>query len=155
MLVSLISLSGGSLPDAKMERYLRRLQMEDNTPIPDYQKTEKLMKRLEKDGYILRIRENTGTGEDDIYWVVGPRGKVEIGDNGVRGLTKTVFGSATDEEDEELERKIARSLGLNERPELQRGTQAEPKRRGRPRLHDDDEHARSNHMADEDDEDDE
>jgi DNA-binding PadR family transcriptional regulator len=116
VLISLISLSGGSLPDAKMERYLTKLGMQDNTPVQDYEKTEKLQKRLEKDGYIVRVKESTGTGEDDVYWLVGPRGKIEVGDTGVRGLTKAVYGELDDKEDEELERKIERSLGLGERP---------------------------------------
>jgi DNA-binding PadR family transcriptional regulator len=99
-----------------MERYLTKLGMRDNTPVQEYEKTEKLQKRLEKDGYIVRIKESTGTGEDDVYWLVGPRGKIEVGDTGVRGLTKAVYGDLEDEDDEELERKIERSLGIGERP---------------------------------------
>lgn len=117
VLVSLIRLSGGALPDAKMERSLQRLRMDDNTPVTDYEKTEKLMKRLEKEGYIVRIKESTGTGEDDVYWTVGPRGKVEVGDDGVRGLTKAVFGDQNGIADAELERKLDRSLGISERAE--------------------------------------
>lgn len=118
VLVSLIRLSGGALPDAKMERSLKRLQMEDETPIVDYEKTEKLMKRLEKDGYVVRVKENTGTGEEDVYWIVGPRGKVEISDDSIRGLTKAVYGDQESQTaDDELERKIDRSLGISERLE--------------------------------------
>ncbi|KAF2160449.1 hypothetical protein M409DRAFT_70417 [Zasmidium cellare ATCC 36951] len=134
VLVSMIRLSGGALPDAKMERSLQRLQMEDNTPVVDFEKTEKLMKRLEKDGYIVRIKESTGTGEDDVYWTVGPRGKVEIGDNGVRGLTKAVYGEQESETaEDELERKIDRSLGISERLEQINREQAaeKPKKGGR------------------------
>jgi DNA-binding PadR family transcriptional regulator len=135
LLVSLISLSGGSLPDAKMERCLARLQMEDRTPIPEYDRTEKLIKRMEKDGYIVKVKESSGAGDDDIYWVVGPRGKVEVGEDGVRGLTKTVFGTMeTEADEEELERKIARSLGLGEKPDSRKAAAAPPAestRRGR------------------------
>lgn len=116
ILVSLILLSGGSLNDAKMEQYLRRLGLEDNTPIQDCERTEKLMKRLEKDGYVIKIRESTGTGEDDIYWVVGPRGKVEVNEQSIRGLAATVYGDMeTEEEQTELDRKIERSLGTGQR----------------------------------------
>lgn len=93
--------------------------MEDTTPVSEYDKTEKLMKRLERDGYIVRIRESTGTGEDDIYWTVGPRGKIEVGDDGVRGLVKAVHGDLDEDEDQELERRLERSLGIAERQALQ------------------------------------
>lgn len=137
VLVSLIRLSGGALPDAKMERSLKRLQMEDETPVVDYEKTEKLMKRLEKDGYIVRIKESTGTGEDDIYWTVGPRGKVEVGDDGIRGLTKAVYGEQENQTaEDDLERKLDRSLGISERLEqinreqrVQRPKKADRKKR--------------------------
>ena len=116
LLISLILLSGGQLPDAKMERYLRRLGMEDNTPVDGYEKTEKLFKRLEKDGYILKVRESAGQGEEDVYWVLGPRARVEVGVQGVKGFVKAVHGDLEEEDEEELERRIARSLGIGEGP---------------------------------------
>lgn len=101
-----------------MERYLRRLDILDNVPFgapaSGAEKTEKLLKRMEKDGYLLKIKEASGTGEDDVYWVVGPRGKVEVGDAGVSGLVKAVYGDLAGEEEDELERRIGRSLGLGE-----------------------------------------
>lgn len=115
MLISLIALSGGSLPDAKMERYISRLGMADTSPLGANEKTEFLFKRLQKDGYIVRSKESTGTGEDDVQWLVGPRGKMEVGEQGVRGLTKAVWGDLDEEEDEDLDRKLARSLGVGER----------------------------------------
>ncbi|KAF2772921.1 MAGE-domain-containing protein [Teratosphaeria nubilosa] len=148
VLVSLIALSGGSLPDTKMDQYLRRLGAEDTTPLVGtaYEKTENLMKRLERDGYVLKIREPSGTGEDDVYWVVGPRGKVEVGDEGAAALVKTVYDvdEMGNEEGEELERRIGRSLGMAEKlaaaeKESRRLAQAgaekerEKKKRGRRR----------------------
>ena len=91
LLISLIALVGGNLPDAKMERYLRRLQIEDNAPVDGFEKTEKLVKRLERDGYVFKVKETTGAGDDDVYWCVGPRGKVEVGDDGTRGLVRSVY----------------------------------------------------------------
>lgn len=135
-LISLISLSGGQLPDAKLDRYLRRLQMEDNTPLQSHSKTENLLKRLEKDGYIVRIKESTGTGEEDVYWTVGSRGKVEVGDEGVRGLVRAVYGDLNEADEEELERKTLRSLGLGERAVVvakAKEVVPEKKKRGRRR----------------------
>ena len=115
-----------------MDRYLRRLGMEDNTPVPNYEKTEKLLKRLERDGYVFKVKEGTGTGEDDVYWSVGPRGKVEVGELGVRGLVGAVYGEMGEGGDEELERRVARSLGLGEAA-AKVTRNGEKKKRGRPR----------------------
>jgi DNA-binding PadR family transcriptional regulator len=120
-----------------MDRFLRRLGIDDQTPLPDCKKNEQLMKRLEKDGYIYRVKESSGTGEDDVYWLVGPRGKVEIGDDGVRGLALAVHGDLPDEENDELERKIARSLGLAEKPS--RAKRGEGNERGMQQAGEEDE----------------
>lgn len=136
VIVALISLSGGQLNDSKLERYMKRVHLEDSTPVEGYEKPAMLMKRMEKDGYIVRIRETGPGGEEDVCWILGPRAKVEIGDAGVRGLTSCVYGDPEGAEAEDLERRIARSLGVGERPgDLQRQTQggAEKKKRGRPR----------------------
>ncbi|EME88116.1 uncharacterized protein MYCFIDRAFT_100179, partial [Pseudocercospora fijiensis CIRAD86] len=114
VLVSAIMMAGGQLNNDKMERYLQRLKIDDQTPVVDYEKNERLMKRMEKDGYIARVKESSGTGEDDIYWVVGSRGKIEVGQDGVRGITTTVYAPKTDAEEEELERKVNRSLGITQ-----------------------------------------
>ncbi|KAF2717489.1 MAGE-domain-containing protein [Polychaeton citri CBS 116435] len=162
VLIALISLSGGQLPDAKLERYLQRLNMQDNTPVSGSEKTEKLFKRLEREQYIVKIKESGGGQEQDIYWVVGSRGKVEVGNDGVRGLVKAVYGVEEDDEVEELEKKLRRSLGI---PDASRevndagGAASQPatkqKRRGRPRRNDGDGLEAEDEAADDDDDNDE
>ncbi|KAI7489613.1 major facilitator superfamily transporter [Hortaea werneckii] len=138
LLTSIVSLHGGSLPDAKFERYLRRLLLEDNTPVAAQPKTDELMKRIIRDGYVLKISDDIGTGDREIYWVVGPRGKVEIGDDGVRGLVKSVYGEVEEDVEEDLERKINKSLGVAEREAAKRQAaqqqNGEKKKRGRNRA---------------------
>jgi hypothetical protein len=104
IIVATVSLSGGSLNDSKLERYMKRLRLDDATPVEGYEKPALLLKRMEREGYL-------------VTWFLGPRAKVEIGDDGVRGLTKVVFNQPEGDEATELERKIARSLGVGERPE--------------------------------------
>ncbi|KAI7157977.1 hypothetical protein KC352_g27313 [Hortaea werneckii] len=137
LLTSIVSLHGGSLPDAKFERYLRRLLLEDNTPVAAQPKTEELMKRIIRDGYVLKISDDIGTGDREVYWVVGPRGKVEIGDDGVRGLVKSVYGEVEEDVEEDLERKINKSLGVAEREAAKKQAaqqqNGEKKKRGRNR----------------------
>lgn len=92
---------------------------------------------MEREGYVTKVRESTGTGEEDIYWVVGPRGKVEVGEEGVRGLVKAVYGG---EEVQELERRVERSLGAGmkvERQEFGDGRRRERKRKRRGEEEDD------------------
>lgn len=132
LLVSLVSLSGGTLPDAKMDRYLRRLGIEDNSPLADSElmKTEKLLRQLERDGYILKTKEVSGAGAEDVYWTVGPRGKVEVGDEGVKGLVRAVYGEHEDEEAAaELERRMGRTLGIAEESEKSNAIVHEPKKK--------------------------
>ena len=118
--IALVLLSGGTLPDSKLDRYMKRANVDDTTPFANsaaysgLDKTEKLLKRMEKDGYVVKIRD-TSTGEETIDWIVGPRGKVEVGEQGVRGLVTMVYGEMDDDEAEELERKLERSLGMGDR----------------------------------------
>lgn len=130
--VSLIMLSGGTLADTKLERYLSRANINENTPFANslsfntMDKTEKILRRMEKDGYVVKVRDNS-SGEELIEWIVGPRGKVEIRDLGVSGLVRTVYGEVDDAA--ELERRLQRSLGALETK--RKGDGQEAKKRGR------------------------
>jgi hypothetical protein len=106
--IALISLSGGTLPEAKLERFLKRTNADQTTPVD---KTDKLLARMVKEGYIVKIKD-TSAGEELVDYMVGPRGKVEVGDEGVAGLVKTVYGDGALPD---LEKRIERSLGIGER----------------------------------------
>ncbi|KAK6002705.1 hypothetical protein QM012_001455 [Aureobasidium pullulans] len=136
-IVSLIFLNGGMLPDGKLERYLKRVNAEDaaaqnsvNIMATGGDKTEKLLKRMEKDGYVIKVRDNS-SGEETVEWYVGPRGKTEIGDGGVRGMVKEVYGEV--EDPAELERALERSLGANEVPKRREEQAAQSQKKGRRR----------------------
>ena len=114
----MILLNGGSLAEQKLDRYLARTNAEVATPVD---RTDKLLQRLCKEGYIIKTREMDG-GEEVIEYVVGPRGKIEVGAGGVAGLVRTVYGknkrdhaSLTEfqrEDLEDFEGKLGRSLGI-------------------------------------------
>lgn len=74
------------------------------------EKTEKVLKRMEREGYIVRVRERDGGGEETIDYIVGPRGKAEVGERAVAGVVRRVYGKK-DIEADELEKKLVRSLG--------------------------------------------
>jgi hypothetical protein len=115
--ISVIYLNNGVLPEAKLERYLKRVNAETYTTVGA---TEKVLARMVKEGYVEK-RRDTSSGEENIEWVVGPRGKVEVGIKGVKGLVKGVYGfqgteddAEVEDEEEELDRKLRRSLGIRE-----------------------------------------
>jgi melanoma-associated antigen len=87
-LISIITLSGGSIAEQKLDRYLRRMNADTYTPVD---RTDRLLQRLCKDGYLIRNREMDG-GEEVIEYMVGPRGKIEVGESGVEGMVREVYG---------------------------------------------------------------
>ena len=113
-IVSLIYLNSGSLAEAKLERYLKRTNAETFTPVGA---VEKVLQRMTKEGYVEK-RRDTSSGEEVVEWVVGPRGKIEVGVSGVQGFVKAMYGvngAEQDNEDaQELAQKLRRSLGLKE-----------------------------------------
>lgn len=117
-IVSIIVLNGGMVSDNKLERYLTRANIDDFTPFTNsvafnaLDKRDKLLRKMERDGFIVRVRDTSG-GDEVIEFVVGPRGKVEVGRAGVEGLVKTVYGTVDDPED--LNARLKRSLvGIDE-----------------------------------------
>ncbi|KKZ60522.1 hypothetical protein EMCG_04800 [[Emmonsia] crescens] len=129
-IISTILLSGGSIREQKLDRLLRRVNADNFTPID---RTDKLLARLCKEGYLVRNREMDG-GEEVVEYLVGPRGKVEVGVAGVSGLAREVYGfgeggsngngngneddgvgaAKRQEEVEVFEKRLKRSLGIRE-----------------------------------------
>ncbi|KAL3463833.1 MAGE family-domain-containing protein [Aspergillus heterothallicus] len=118
-IIGVILLNGGVLQEQKLDRYLTRMNAETYTPID---RTDRFLQRLCRDGYLVRNREMDG-GDEIIEYMVGPRGKVEVGARGVAGLVREVYGRqamvegdditpAEMEKMEEFEFRLSRSLGL-------------------------------------------
>ncbi|KAL4911549.1 hypothetical protein BDW74DRAFT_164985 [Aspergillus multicolor] len=118
-IIAVILLNGGALPEQKLERYLSRMNADSYTPVD---RTDRLLLRLCKEGYLVKNRE-MDVGDEVIEYMVGPRGKVEVGTKGVAGLVREVYGRQAMVEDdditpaemekiEEFEFRLARSLGI-------------------------------------------
>jgi hypothetical protein len=107
MIISLISLFGedGRLSDAKLDNYLKRMNADVNMPMD---KTEATLQKMIKQGYLVKVKENNN-GDEIIDWMVGPRGKVEVGNKGVKGLVEEVYG---EDAPDDLAERIRSSLGL-------------------------------------------
>ncbi|KAK7521189.1 MAGE family-domain-containing protein [Phyllosticta citriasiana] len=134
--ISCITLNGGSISESKLDRYLKRMNIEVSTPVGP---TEKVLSQMIKHSYIVRTTDTTA-GEENIEYTVGPRGKVEVGDQGVAGMVRAVYGdNAPDDLDRKLERslRVAQSrVGNQEQPQEEAPTQNGTSRgRGRPRRH--------------------
>jgi hypothetical protein len=112
-IISLIVLSKGTLSDERLQRYLRRVDAETNTPLD---KTEALLQRMIKQGYVVKIKDNTG-GDEVIEWHVGPRGRVEIGTKGVKGIVREVYGDTAPDDLEDRLRTSLRGLAFGEEEE--------------------------------------
>ncbi|KAJ5215053.1 MAGE family-domain-containing protein [Penicillium chermesinum] len=118
-IIALISLNGGTLNEQKLERYLRRTNMVAWTPwsekLPDY------LQRLVRLNYLVRIKEQDN-GEEIIDYMVGPRGKLEVGSTGVAGFVREVygFGSTAQTNDEDGPTQIEQELRANFEQQLRR-----------------------------------
>ena len=120
------------MADAKLDRYLKRMNADVNMPMD---KTEATLQKMIKQGYLIRIKENVG-GEETIDWMVGPRGKLEVGNKGVKGLVIDVYG---DSAPEDLADRVKSSLGLDvprgeqeEEPASAGAAESAPRGRGLP-----------------------
>lgn len=118
-LITLVTLYGGKIAEHKIQRYMSRTNIQDYTPLGS---TEKVLARMVKEGYLVKLKDSVGGGEEMIEYVVGPRGKIEVGLGGVEGLVRSVYGvtgregedgdgiDLDEEEKEEFERRLKRSL---------------------------------------------
>ncbi|KAM0513812.1 hypothetical protein ACHAPE_007412 [Trichoderma viride] len=112
LLVSLIWLNGGELSEQKLQRSLMRLNADRMLAS---ERTEVVLKRLERQGYVIKKVDRPPVGyegDQTITWHVGPRGKEEIGLDGVMGLVREVYGHP---EDAAFDKKLRSSLGLKSR----------------------------------------
>ncbi|KAL6703829.1 hypothetical protein ACN47E_009048 [Coniothyrium glycines] len=137
MAIALITISGGMMPEGKLDRALRRMNADQTTPLGTKEKT---LAAMIKDGYIVKVKESRAGEEETVDYIVGPRGKVEVGRGGVEQLIKLIWGESEDAE--ELDKKLQRTLDLADAyngvavaGEATQGaaSQAAGRKRGRPR----------------------
>jgi DNA-binding PadR family transcriptional regulator len=100
---------------------------------------DKTLATMVKDGYIVKVKDTSSGGEETVDYVVGPRGKMEVGRDGVAQLIRVMFGGSEDVE--ELEKRIDRTLQVagaqsDAAPTVEAAmdaSQAGGRKRGRPR----------------------
>jgi hypothetical protein len=113
-IIAIITLSGGELSDPRLRRHLSRLNALENMPSMNphnetspNEKTDNVLQRMIRQGYLVRVTESRSMGDDDgTTWHVGPRGKVEVGKEAIAAFVRTIYGGSN----EELESKLQVSL---------------------------------------------
>ncbi|RYO86170.1 hypothetical protein DL766_001972 [Monosporascus sp. MC13-8B] len=112
MIISLIVLSGGELSDMKLKRHLGRMNASQNLPMD---KTDNVLQKLVRQGYLDKVVDKSDGDEDTITWCVGPRGKVEIPPQSIAAFVTEVWGELPDD----FNKKLQKSLGLQDTPQVQ------------------------------------
>jgi DNA-binding PadR family transcriptional regulator len=95
------------MPEARLIRALKRMNIDENTPIG---KTEVVLKKMSIQGYIWKVTERQNNGDEDITYHLGPRGKIEMSKPGIRDFVKEVYGDAAPDD---LEKRLNRSLNMD------------------------------------------
>lgn len=109
MAITLISLNGGKLSQGQLDRYLRRMNANQTTPVDA---TDKVIVRMVKEGYLNKIKDSS-SGEEIVDYMVGPRGKVEVDKEAMAKFVKLMYSVGPQVED--LDARLSRSLALDER----------------------------------------
>ncbi|KAJ4311443.1 hypothetical protein N0V84_010433 [Fusarium piperis] len=111
LVISTIWLNGGELSEQKLQRYLTRLNADQNVSMD---KTELIMKKMEKQGYVIKRIDKPLVGQDGdqtVTWHVGPRARKEVGLKGVMGMVREVYGESWGED---MEKKLRSSLNVKD-----------------------------------------
>ncbi|KAI0487656.1 MAGE protein [Xylaria cf. heliscus] len=113
IIVSIITLSSGELSDMKLRRYLTRLNASQNLPMD---KTDHVLQKLIRQGYLDKIVERVEGDEDAITWCVGPRGRVEVSPHSIAQVVTEVWGDLPDDFDKKLEKSLGVQRTAQSRP---------------------------------------
>ncbi|RVD80582.1 uncharacterized protein DFL_008477 [Arthrobotrys flagrans] len=116
--VALVYLSGRSIGETALKRHLRRFGIEDRIPVEGNRengKMENIIGKLIREGYLVKLKDEVVPGQEQTYtFVVGPRGKLEFGRDGVTQYVKKIYEGVDGEVDGAFERKVNRALGKDE-----------------------------------------
>lgn len=104
MIIALITLKGGELDQNSLDRHLTRLNANAYTPIG---KTSDVLSKLQRQGYIDKVVHKVPGDDDQISYIVGPRGKAELTSKVIENMIREVYG---DNKPADFETRLAISL---------------------------------------------
>ncbi|KAI0153501.1 MAGE family-domain-containing protein [Pestalotiopsis sp. NC0098] len=104
--IALIALNGGELSNVKFFDYLGRMNADKNLP---FDKTENVLLKLTRQGYLEKVIEKVEGDEDIVTWHVGTRGRVEVPSESIAAFVKEIWKTDIPGD---LNKRINKSLGL-------------------------------------------
>ncbi|TGZ84659.1 MAGE-domain-containing protein [Ascodesmis nigricans] len=102
--VALIYLSGRILSVRNLERYLSQMDVDEHY-------ADKTLSQMQRHGYIVKVKDTTADIGDvtPFEYHLGPRAKMEIGEEGLKRLVRSVFG---EDAPEDLDARIKMNIGV-------------------------------------------
>ncbi|KAF3937084.1 hypothetical protein ABW19_dt0207197 [Dactylella cylindrospora] len=117
IIVAIVYLSSRSLSENTLRRHLRKFGIEDRIPVEGNRETgsmENIMGKLIREGYLVKLKDEVVLGQEQTFtYVIGPRGKLEMGREGVHNIVAKIYEGVDGEVDEGLERRINRAIGMD------------------------------------------
>ncbi|KAF3922826.1 hypothetical protein ABW21_db0205328 [Orbilia brochopaga] len=129
VILTLVYLSNRSLQENTLKRHLRKFGIDERIAVEGNRETgrvENILAKLVKDGYLVKLRDEVIPGQEQTFtYVIGPRGKLEMGREGVMAYVKRIYEGADGEVEDTLERKINRAIGKEDAEEKKQGGENE------------------------------
>lgn len=72
-------------------------------------KTENVLVKMVRQGYVDKVVERVEGDEDSITWHVGPRGKIEVSNQSIAHVVAEMWG---DDRPDDFDKKLEKSLGV-------------------------------------------
>ncbi|KAK6331138.1 hypothetical protein TWF696_003207 [Orbilia brochopaga] len=123
-IVAIVYLSNRSIGENLLKRHLRKFGIDDRIAVEGNRETgrvENILAKLVKDGYLVKLRDEVVPGQEQTFtYVIGPRGKLEMGREGVLAYVRRVYEGADGEVEENLERKVNRAMGKEDGEEKEK-----------------------------------
>ncbi|EPS44275.1 hypothetical protein H072_1736 [Dactylellina haptotyla CBS 200.50] len=117
-IVAMVYLSNRAISEETLKRHLRKFNVEDRIPVEGNRengKMENIMAKLIREGYLVKLKDEVIPGQEQTYtYVVGPRGKLELGRQGVTEFVRRVYEGCDGEVDEGFERRVNRAIGKDD-----------------------------------------
>ncbi|RPA85700.1 MAGE-domain-containing protein [Ascobolus immersus RN42] len=110
MVVVLIYLNGRMLQEAQLDSAMETFfNMRPESTHPVLGKTSRLYEVMEKQGYIMKVKDSS-SGQTNIEYYVGPRAKLEIGEEGAVQFIAQMFPN---QEFDDVKAAFKRSVGTD------------------------------------------
>ncbi|KAF3921091.1 hypothetical protein AA313_de0207016 [Arthrobotrys entomopaga] len=113
--LSMIYLSNRAISENLLLRHLRKFDITDRIPVEGNRengKVENILGKMVREGYIVKLKDEVVAGQEQTFtYVIGPRGKLEMGRTGVTDFVRRVYEGVDGGVDDGFVRRVNRALG--------------------------------------------